>query len=71
MTEAKVIAETLGVTMGNVEEKVLVDAFGDTPKEEEPETLKYTVADVMTEALIDCGLRKLENTWVGKAETLY
>lgn len=65
------MAETLGVTMGNVEEKVLVEAFGDTPKEVEPETLKYTVADVMTEALIDSGLRKLENTWVGKAETLY
>ena len=33
-----------------------VDAFADTPKEVEPETLKHTLADVMTEAIIDSRL---------------
>ena len=43
--------------MGNVLAKVLFDAFADTPKEVEPETLKYTLSDVMTEALIGSRLR--------------
>ena len=33
-----------------------LDGFADTPKEVEPETLKYTLADVMTEAIIDSRL---------------
>ena len=57
------IAVTLGDTMGNVENKVLFDAFADTPKEVEPKTLKYAMADVMTEAIIDSRLRYLANHW--------
>ena len=33
-----------------------LDAFADTPKEKEPETLKHKLADVMTEAIIDSRL---------------
>lgn len=33
-----------------------LDAFADTPKEVEQETLKHTLADVMTEAIIDSRL---------------
>lgn len=33
-----------------------LDPLADTPKEVEPETLKYTLADVMTEAIIDSRL---------------
>lgn len=55
--EAKMMAVTLGDTMGNVEVKVLFHAFTDTPKEVEPKTRKNTLADVMTEAIIDSWLR--------------
>ena len=51
------MAVTLGDTMGNVEFKELFDASNDTPKEVEPKTQKYTLADVMTEAIIDTRLR--------------
>ena len=51
------MAETLGDKIGNVEAKILFDTFADKPLEVEPETLKYTLADVMTEALIDSRLR--------------
>ena len=51
------MAEVLGHRMRNVEDKLLFDAFPDMPKEVEPETLKYILADVMTEALIDSALR--------------
>ena len=51
------MAVTLGDTMGNVEVKVLFDAFTDTLKEVEPKTRKYTLADVMTKAIIDSRLR--------------
>ena len=57
------IAVTLGDTMGNVEAQVLFDAFADTPEEVEPKTLKYTMAAVMTEAIIDSRLRYLANHW--------
>lgn len=51
------MAVTLGDTMGNVKAKVLFDAFADTPKKVEPKTLWYTLADVMTKAIIDSRLR--------------
>ena len=51
------MAETLGDTMGNVEAEILFHAFADTQLEIGLETLKHTVADVMTEALIDSQLR--------------
>ena len=51
------MAELLGDRMRNVEDKLLFDAFADTPKEVEPEILKYILADVMTEVLIDSALR--------------
>lgn len=51
------MAETLGDTMGNVEAKVLFAAFAHTLLEVEAETLKYTLADVLTETLIDSQLR--------------
>ena len=51
------MVEVLGERMENVEAKLLFDTFADTPKEVEAETLKYILADVMTKALIDFGLR--------------
>lgn len=50
------MAVTLGDTMGNVEAKVLFDEFADTTKKVEPKTLKYTLADVMTEPINDSRL---------------
>ena len=57
------MAEILGDTLCNIEGEVLVDAPGGTLLEVEPETLRNTLADVMTEALIKALLRQLGKHW--------
>lgn len=57
------MAETLSDTLCNIEGEVLVDAPGGTLLEVEPETLRNTLADVMTEALIKALLRQLGKYW--------
>ena len=52
------MAETLSDTLCNIEAEVLVDAPASTLPEVEPETLRNTLADVMTEALIKALLRQ-------------
>ena len=52
------MAEILSDTLCNIEGEVLVDAPGGTLLEVEPETLRNTLADVMTEALIKALLRQ-------------
>lgn len=57
------MAETLSDTLCNIEAEVLVDAPAGTLLEVEPETLRNTLADVMTEALIKALLRQLGKHW--------
>lgn len=57
------MAETLSDTLCNIEGEVLVDAPAGTLLEVEPETLRNTLADVMTEALIKALLRQLGKHW--------
>ena len=57
------IAETTSDTLCNIEAEVLVDAPAGTLLEVEPETLRNTLADVMTEALIKALLRQLGKHW--------
>lgn len=45
------MTETLGNTPSNVEAKILVDALGFKLFDRELETLRNTLADVMSEAL--------------------
>ena len=59
-------AETLGDTLGNVEDRALVNASRDTLLEVERKTLRISFAAVMTEALIDALPRRLAKhctTW--------
>lgn len=51
MTQAHLMTETLGNTPSNVEAKILVYALAFKLFERESETLRNTLADVMTEAL--------------------
>ena len=57
------MAETLSDTLCNMEDEVLVDAPAGTLLEVEPETLRNTLADVTTEALIKALLRQLGKHW--------
>ena len=64
------MAETLGDKLSNIEAKVVVDASAGTLLEVEPETLKNTLADLMTEALINALLRQLGTLGDVEAEAL-
>ena len=57
------MAETLSDTLCNIEAEILVHAPAGTLLEVEPETLRNTRADVMTEELIKALLRQLGKHW--------
>lgn len=71
-TQSEVEANTLGITLGDVEAKALVNTFASTLAEGMSNTDVYTLCDLEAEALVDilvesyqkCRPRQFATDWV-------